>query len=59
MQIIFTVLMFTASTDQHGLILHHVVMKKQSDIEVAILLELQLKKNYWLESVSFIKTPCK
>ena len=42
-------------TDQHGFILHHAVMEKQADVEVAIPLVKQLKENYELESVSFDK----
>lgn len=42
-------------TDQYGFILHHAVMEKQADVEVAIPLVKQLKKNYELESVSFDK----
>ena len=42
-------------TDQHGFILQHAVMEKQADVEVAIPLVKQLKKNYELESVSFDK----
>jgi len=42
-------------TDQHGFILHHSVMEKQADVEVAIPLVKQLKKDYELESVSFDK----
>ena len=42
-------------TDQHGFILNHTVMEKQADVEVAIPLVKELKKNYELESVSFDK----
>ncbi len=42
-------------TDQYGFILHHAVMEKQADVETAIPLVKQLKKNYELESVSFDK----
>jgi len=42
-------------TDQHGFILHHSVMEKQADVEVAIPLVKELKKNYTLKSVSFDK----
>jgi len=42
-------------TDQQGFILHHAVMEKQADVEIAIPLVKQLKKNYELKSVSFDK----
>jgi len=42
-------------TDQHGFILHHAVMEKQSDVDVAIPLVEKIKANYNLESVSFDK----
>ncbi len=42
-------------TDNHGFILHHSVMEKQADVEVAIPLVKELKNNYTLKSVSFDK----
>ncbi len=48
-------LKISVCTDQHGFILHHAVMEKQADVEVAIPLVHKLKKNYKLQSVSFDK----
>ncbi len=48
-------LKIAVATDQHGFILHHAVMEKQADVEVAIPLIKKLKMNYELESTSFDK----
>ena len=42
-------------TDQYGFILHHRVMEKEQDVDVAVLLIEELQKHYVLGSASFDK----
>lgn len=42
-------------TDQHGFILHHRVMEKEQDVDIAVLMTEEVKQKYEIESASFDK----